>query len=224
MRVGGTPVFMDSVIAAMIAEFQQLCPDVRVDQSYAYAEELLARTRAGALDLAIFPMPDGSEPENLVFEPILPGLNVIACRVGHPLMRRAILTPADIAGFPWIAPPVESPLYRDLQRALEGIGTADFKISYTGGTLSSVISVLAGSDALTVLPYSVVFMFRRQRNIAALSFRIAHPKRDLGLLHDGRDDRNPALKRLRKFLTGRFESLAQNIIKHQREALWLDGR
>lgn len=67
-------------------------------------------------------------------------------------------------------------------------------------------------------------MFRRQRNIAALSLRIAHPKRDLGLLHDGRDDRNPALKRLRKFLTGRFESLAQNIIKHQREALWLDGR
>ena len=87
MLVGGTPVFMDCAIAAMIAEFQQLCPDVRVDQSYADADELLARTRAGALDLAIFPMPDGSEPENLVFEPILPGLNVIACRVGHPLMR-----------------------------------------------------------------------------------------------------------------------------------------
>ena len=104
MLVGGTPVFMDCVIAAMIPEFQQLCPDVRVDQSYAYTNELLARSRADALDLAIFPMPDGSKPENLGFEPILPGLKVIACRVGHPLMHRAILTPADIAGFLWIAP------------------------------------------------------------------------------------------------------------------------
>jgi DNA-binding transcriptional LysR family regulator len=34
VRVGGTPIFMDGVISAMIALFQQQMPDVRVDQSY----------------------------------------------------------------------------------------------------------------------------------------------------------------------------------------------
>jgi DNA-binding transcriptional LysR family regulator len=37
VRVGGTPFFMDGVISGMIAEFQRGHPDVRIDQSYAYA-------------------------------------------------------------------------------------------------------------------------------------------------------------------------------------------
>lgn len=220
VRVGGTPIFMDGVIATMIAEFQQHCPDVQVEQSYGYADELIERLGSGILDVAIVPLRPERVPEGLSFQPILPGLNVIACRQGHPLARRKLVTPHDIARYSWIAPPANSPLYADLRRALANIGADDFKISFSGGSLASVISILTGSDSLTVLPYSVVFMLRAQAGITALSLRIGHPDRNLGLLTHAVTGSNPAAARLRTFLTSKFDSLGRRIAQHQTNQLW----
>jgi DNA-binding transcriptional LysR family regulator len=220
VRVGGTPIFMDGVVASMIARFQQAHPDVRVDQSYGYAEELVDRLRGGALDLAVLPLQRDRVPKELNFEPILPGLNVIACRTGHPLARRKLITPGDIAQFPWIAPPVESPLYKDLRRALANIGASDFRISFSGGSLASVLSVLTETDSLTVLPYSVVFMLKGRNTVTALSLEIGHPDRDLGILAMNVALRNPAARRFRSFVILQFESLARRITQHQKDQLW----
>jgi len=220
VRMGGTPIFMDGVIATMIARFQQHCPDVRVDQSYGYSGDLIDRLGNGTLDIAIVPLRHGQAPADLNFQPILPGLNVIACRQGHPLARRKLLTPADIAIYPWIAPPPDSPLYRDLRLALNSIGAEDFKVSFSGGSLASVISVLTGSDSLTVLPYSVVFMMREQKTLSALSLRIGHPDRNLGVLVPTVARSNPATAKLRNFIVAQFESLGRRIVQHQTEQRW----
>ena len=42
---------------------------------------------------------------------------VIACAPSHPLVRRSTLKLTDIASYPWIAPPADSPLYEDLRAA-----------------------------------------------------------------------------------------------------------
>ncbi len=220
VRVGGTPIFMDGVISPMIAAFQQASPDVRVDQSYGYADELIERLSNRTLDMGIVPLRAERVPDNLVFRPILTGLNVIACRRGHPLTRRKLITPQDVAEFPWIAPPANSPLYRDLRLALENIGAEDFKISFSGGSLASVVSVLTGSDSLTVLPYSVVFMMNQQKTLEALSLKIGHPDRNLGLLSPADFVENPAAVRFRDFITAQFEALARRIAKHQTDLLW----
>ena len=152
LRVGGSPIFMDGVVATMIAEFQSRHADVQIDQSYGYLDTLEAGLRNGGLDVAILPLHSSQVPPDMDFAPLLSGNNVIACRAGHPLTRARGITLADIAPFAWIAPPANSPLYRDLQRALKSIGQEDFRVNFSGGTLASIQSVLAGSDALTVLP------------------------------------------------------------------------
>jgi DNA-binding transcriptional LysR family regulator len=220
VRAGGTPIFMDGVVAPMIARFQEGLPGVRVDQSYGYAEELIARLRGGAIDIAVLPLTREGVPADMTFRPILPGLNVIACRQGHPLARRRLLTPGDIAHYPWIAPPPESPLYRDLRRALARIGAGDFRISFSGGSLASVLSVLTGSDSLTVLPYSVVFLLRETSRITALSLEIGHPERVLGLLTPAAEDPAPAVRRFRDFLVAQFDALSRRIVRHQTDQLW----
>ena len=220
VRVGGTPIFMDGVISSMIAAFQQNCPDVRVDQSYGYADELIEKLGNRTLDMAIVPLQPDRVPDHLTFQPILAGLNVIACRDGHPLTRRKLVTPADLAKYPWIAPPETSPLYKDLRRALDTIGADDFKISFSGGSLASVISVLVGSDALTVLPFSVVFLLRPPGSVAALSLRIAHPNRSLGLLYAQDVIQSPAIKRFHGFIANEFEALGRRITKHQTDQIW----
>ncbi len=220
VRVGGTPIFMDGVISAMIAMFQQQMPDVRVDQSYGYAAELTGKLRNGTIDMVILPLQQETVPEDLAFQPILPGLNVIACRTGHPLTRKKLVTPDEIARYSWIAPPADSPLYQDLRRALTNIGAEDFRISFSGGSLASVIEVLSGSDSLTVLPYSVVFMMREKVAITALSLEIGHPDRALGVLVARARDEIPALRRFRSFVVAQFESLSRRIAKQQSDRLW----
>ncbi len=220
VRIAGTPIFMDGVVSGMIADFQSGNPDVRIDQNYGYVAELVRGLETGTLDLAILPIRESEIPESHGFTRILPGRNVIACRAGHPLARRSPLRRKDIAAYPWIAPPANSPLYHDLRAALFSIGVRDFKVSFTGGSLSAVTNMLSGSDALTVLPYSVVFMLRRENRLSALPVRIGDPDRNLGVLVNRAMPEKPVARRLVRFITGEFASLANTIQHHERNVLW----
>lgn len=219
-RIAGTPIFMDGVISYMIASFQSAFPDVAIQQSYGYFAELSEQLKTGNIDLAICPMRGDDIPEELSFEPILRGRNVIACAPSHPLARKSTFRLEDIAQYPWIAPPAGSPLYADLKNALEIVGITDFRVSFTGGSLAAILRIMSGSDALTVLPYSVVFMQRPSNMVTALPVKLEHPDRQLGLLW--RNDRpvRPAVSRFQKFLKGEFSGLADRIDVRGREAVW----
>lgn len=220
VRVGGSPYFLDGVIAGMLAAFQYERPDVRIDQVYGYANDLLPKLSDGSLDFAILPMRASLIPENYVFEEILPGRNVIACRVGHPLTRLGAIKRDDIGQYPWIAPPVESPLYQDLRSTLSEIGLKDFKVSFTGGSLSATINVLTASDALTVLPFSVVFMMRNRRSVGALSIRIGDPDRHLGILTAKDAPITPATRRVISHIRQEFEALSSSILRVGQDMIW----
>lgn len=220
VRMAGTPVFMDGVIIAMIAGFQAQNPDVRIEQSYGYAPDLALRVLDGTLDLAICPLRPEDLPAGLEFDTMLPGRNVIAAREGHPLLHGHAVTAADLQRFAWIAPPANSPLYADLQRVLSTISADALRISFSGGSLSAVMGMLVGSDSLTVLPYSVLFTLRRQYRVAALSIRIEHPDRKLGLMYRATPSLSPAARRLRTFILGQFETLSATIQHHERQTLW----
>lgn len=220
VRVAGTPVFLDGVISNMIAGFQMQHPEVRIDQTYGYAADLLPKLEDGSLDLAIMPMRAVTLPDKFAFVQILPGRNVIACRSGHPLAKRGALKLADIAQFPWIAPPVNSPLYHDLRAVLESLGVHDFKVSFSGGSLSAVVSILTGSDALTVLPFSVVFMMRHNKSVSALPVRIGDPDRHLGILSARDRPVRPAVNRFSHFIQSEFETLATSIQRVSQDSVW----
>ncbi|NRB05230.1 MAG: LysR family transcriptional regulator [Rhodobacteraceae bacterium] len=219
-RVAGTPIFMDGVISNMMAAFQTAYPDVAIHQSYGYLAELSDQLGVGNIDLAICPVTPNEVPPHLNFRPIMRGRNVIACAPSHPLARKSSVKLEDIAAYPWIAPPAGSPLYTDLKTALESIGITDFRVSFTGGSLASIISVMAGSDALTVLPYSVVFMQRTAKTITALPIKLLHPERELGLLWHLDRPMRPAVLRFLKFLETEFKGLADRIDERGREAIW----
>lgn len=214
LRVGGSPIFMDGVVATIIADFQARFDDVQIAQSYGYMDTLSAGLRNGSLDCAILPLHPDHVPGDISFVPLLPGNNVIACRAGHPLTRRKGITLTDIEACTWIAPPSDSPLFQDLQRAVASISNGDFRVSFSGGTLASIQSVLMGSDALTVLPYSVVFLAQRSMALEVLPLRIDHPDRQLGLMTMTGQAQPPALKRFSNFLAAEIHRL-RNLMDHE---------
>lgn len=219
-RIAGTPIFMDGVIASMLASFQGAFQQVTIHQSYGYFEELSEQLDAGSIDLAICPVRPEAIPDNMVFRPLLRGRNVIACAPTHPLARQSAFKLEDIAAYPWIAPPAGSPLYADLRDALETIGISDFRVSFTGGSLASILSIMSGSESLTVLPYSVVFMQSHTKLVTTLPIKLEHPERILGLVW--RQDRpmRPAVTRFRRYIESEFQGLANQIEQKGRAAVW----
>lgn len=145
---------------------------------------------------------------------------MIACAPFHPLARKSAFNLEDIVPYPWIAPPAGSPLYADLRAALESIGISDFRVSFTGGSLASIMSVMSGSESLTVLPYSVVYMQQHAKTITTLPVKLDHPKRELGFLW--RDDRavRPAVARFKNFLQAEFPGLSKRIDEKGRNLVW----
>ena len=214
LRVAGTPVFMDGVVAPILAAFQSEYPAIRIEQSYGFGQAVLDGLVAEALDLGVIPIRKAMVPDGITADQVLPGRNVIACRIGHPLARERNLEESAIAAQSWIAPPPESPLYWDLRRVLSMIGVEDIKVSFSGGSLSSILNFINESDALTVLPYSVVFRLRRQNTLAALDIPVGEPDRHLCVTTLTSAQDFPARNRLLRYLKAELTALNDVMLLH----------
>lgn len=220
VRVGGVPFFMDAIISQMIAQFHQLEPEITVQQSYGNLHDLIPALDAREIDIGIAPLGSTHPGPAYEFIEILPGRNVVACRTGHPLLRRPRLQAADLAAYPWIAPLPGSPLMVDLQMILLSIGMSDLNIRYAGGSLMSVVNFLAESEALTVLPYSVLYALRKERRVTVLPISIPQPDRSLGILRRLDAPRAPAAERLVQHIISVFEDLRQTIQRNENAVTW----
>jgi DNA-binding transcriptional LysR family regulator len=220
VRVGGTPFFMDALISGMIAEFQNLNPEVRVAQSYGYVAELRAAINADTIDLAVCPIDILDEGSGMKFQEVLPGRNVVACRATHPLLMRRKLDPRQLLDYPWIAPPPGSPLLADMQSLMLSLGATEIKVRYSGGSLTSAMNYMKATDALTILPHSVVFAYRGEKTITALPLKVPHPERALGLLFRSDASRVPAAEALANHIRDSFAKLKHLIERHERAVVW----
>src|SRR5687767_1822468 len=88
LRVGGTPFFLDGFVSGLIAEFHADRPNLTIDFTHGYTDELIALIVADRLDVALCPVDILAPEADVSFTPLLPGRNVIACRVGHPLLSK----------------------------------------------------------------------------------------------------------------------------------------
>lgn len=220
VRVGGVPFFMDAMISRMVAEFQNHQPDVAVQQSYGHLADLMVQLSGDQIDLAIVPMGTLEAIAGFDFIEILPGRNVVACRPSHPLLRKTRLLPADLTEYPWVAPLPGSPLLADLHMILMSIGMSDLNISYSGGSLMSVINYLIETNALAVLPHSVVFAQRKENRITVLPFDIPQTNRSLGILRMTAKPHSVAVDRFSAYITTAFEDLKHLIKRHENAIVW----
>ena len=97
--------------------------DITTQVTHIASLEQVRRLRAGELDVAIF-LEVGDQPD-IAFEPIFPGEPLAAfLAVSHPLARRTVIAPADVAGETLILfPRAVNPALHDWTRALiEGAG------------------------------------------------------------------------------------------------------
>lgn len=214
---------MDAVISQMIGAFQLRERDINVEQSYGNLPDLLNELDSSQIDMAVAPIGSSDLKSDLKFHPILRGRNVITCTVGHPLLRKRRLTIADIMSYPWVAPLPGSPLVLDLHNILITLGISELSIRYSGGSLLSVINYVAATDALAILPHSVVYSFKGADKISILPVDIPQPERTLGIISKKRNLPNPACQKLHDHILHEFADLKKVIERHEKSICWGQG-
>ena len=204
----------------MIGEFQCREPEIIIQQSYMNLPDVIAALEGDQLDLGIVAVGEVSSGPAFEFTEILQGRNVVACRPSHPLMRKRPIEAQDLTAYPWVAPLPGSPLMSDLQMILMSIGMSDLNIRYSGGSLMSVVNFLSETEALAVLPFSVVFALRESGHVTVLPYQIPQPNRSLGIMRRAGGPRNPASDRFASYIIVAFDSLRHAIKRHETAVVW----
>ncbi len=223
MRVGGVPFFMDAIVSSIIAGFQMKEPGIHFDQSYGHYNELVAWLTTGEIDLAVTPAGTQEISAELVFEPLIPARNVVACTVTHPLLGRKKLTRADFLAYPWVAPLPGSPLMLDLTNILLTLGIGELAIRYAGGSLHSVLNYLAATQALAIMPLSVIRSLEQDTRIAVLPLNIPQPERMIGMVYRRRSAMDPVNRKFITHLRANLENLSRVVARHEALIKWQYG-
>jgi DNA-binding transcriptional LysR family regulator len=223
VRVGGVPFFMDAIVSSIVAGFQMKEPGIHFDQSYGHYNELVSALAANEIDLAVTPAGTQEISAELVFEPLIPARNVVACNALHPLLGKKKLTKADFLAFPWVAPLPGSPLMLDLTNILLTLGIGELAIRYAGGTLHSVLNYLAATQALAIMPLSVIRSVEQDTRIAVLPLNIPQPERMIGMIYRRQSAMNPVNRKFISHLRANLENLSRVVARHEASIKWQHG-
>ncbi len=100
------------------------------------------------------------------------------------------------------------------------IGLSEVTIRYSGGSLMSVVNYMSETNALAVLPFSVVFAQRTENRITALPLELPQPNRSLGILRLTGRARSQAADHFALHLSTAFEDLKHLIKRHENAVVW----
>jgi DNA-binding transcriptional LysR family regulator len=223
VRIAGVPFFMDAVVSGFIASFQMKAPDIQIDQSYGHFNDLIRRLLADEIDLAVTPLGTHEISPELVFEPLLPARNVVACSSSHPLLAKPRLTRDDLMHCSWVAPLPGSPLMLDLTNILMTLGVGELAIRYAGGSLHSVVNYLGNSQALAIMPLSVVHSMPADLNISALPLSIPQPERMIGVAYRRSSERDPVNRGFLGHIRANMTNLSRLVAKRDAAVSWQPG-
>ncbi len=223
VRIGGVPFFMDAVVSGIIATFQMQQPDILFDQSYGHYNDLVTSLLANEIDVAVTPAGTQDISAELVFEPLIAARNVVACNVAHPLLIKKTLSKTDFVSCSWVAPLPGSPLMLDLTNILMTLGIGELAIRYAGGSLHSVINYLAATQALAIMPLSVIHSLQQDQRIAVLPLNIPQPERMIGLVYRRQSDMDPVNRKFFTHLRANLTNLARVVARHEASIKWERG-
>ena len=223
VRIGGVPFFMDAIVSGIIATFQTQEPAILFDQSYGHYNDLVSNLQANEIDLAVTPAGSQEISPELIFEPLIPARNVVACSATHSLLLKRKLSKADFLNYSWVAPLPGSPLMLDLHNILLTLGIGELAIRYAGGSLFSVINYLAATQALAIMPLSVIHSLQPDSRISVLPLIIPQPERMIGIIYRRQSAMNPVNRKFFVHLRANLLNLSQVVARTKTTIKWQHG-
>lgn len=178
ITIGSMSSQMESIIAPSIIQLTRNNPSIHISVMEETSDHLMEALERGEIDLAVARIPQGWSCENLILEEARDEFIQIAARADHPAIHCANIELKALTDYTWIAQPHPAPL-RDIHEQIfrEALLPSPARIIETSSTTLTV-SLLAQTDALTLLPRSLIDYYEKMGLLSALPVAV---KARLGL-------------------------------------------
>jgi LysR family hydrogen peroxide-inducible transcriptional activator len=144
-----SPFMLPHILPAVEARYPKLRLFLREEQT----DNLLARLRDGALDLALIALP--YDTENLTACPLFEDFFQFACHVDHPLAGRAAITQDDLADQPLLLLE-EGHCLRSHALDACRLHSSPVRVQFEATSLQTLIQMVASGIGVTLLPQMAV--------------------------------------------------------------------
>ena len=168
LRVGSVTGAVPGLLAPALQKVRLGRPGLKVFVLVNASDVLAAALRQGTLDVAIGQLPADAEPGEFVAEPLRAEPLCLVARAGHPLTRGRKLDPNALASLTWIVHPPESRMRADVDAVLARAGIVLPRDMIETVSIVATLSLLQGSDAVSVLPVDLALHYAKYGLLAAL--------------------------------------------------------
>lgn len=148
MAVSGTPAML--FVPGALNVFRRRFPDARVRIVEGLVPLTLPGLRDGSLDFAMLPEP--TQPLGTEFEvrPVYRSRRTVVGRRGHPLGRATSLS--ELVDAQWLVTGASGSMYSEFERPFQDAGLEPPAAHVRCESLIALVSLLANSDLLAILP------------------------------------------------------------------------
>jgi LysR family pca operon transcriptional activator len=198
--VGALPSAASGLMPGALARFRRAHPAMVVRVVHGRSDQLLPQLEAGGVDLVVGRLyeprtADDFRREVLYDEPIS-----ILCRAGHPILRKATVSVADIGTFDLLLPSLEQRVGQDVERAIAALGLEPRRPPLRSTSLSFIREMLLGSDSFAVLSRMMLAGDLLRKTVRRVPLALPTPPRPAGVITLRHRHRSPGLDALMKSL------------------------
>src|SRR5690606_30141140 len=118
LHIGSTPVAMTDLLPAALAQLQESHPTAFVRVQDGTLDTLLPQLENGKLDLIVSRLEERRYGGDIAHEILYEENTVVIAGTHHPLVGIRNVSWPDALAYPWIGPPLHSPLRAELEQAL----------------------------------------------------------------------------------------------------------
>ncbi|PRX09369.1 UNVERIFIED_ORG: LysR family transcriptional regulator [Martelella mediterranea] len=175
--MGAAPDLIASAVAAMKAERPRLVIRLLGETS----DQILDMLEDGTVDVAVGRFSTPRHWQLFDFEPLGEEPLRLVARAGHPLADRDDVTLQELHAWPWIMQPGNNPTRQLLDGAFAEHGLSAPVNYVESASIFAILQLLQSSDAVAVLPISVVRDHLNAKLLSALHDPIGKQIRGFGI-------------------------------------------
>ncbi|WP_413203355.1 LysR family transcriptional regulator [Rhodospirillum sp. A1_3_36] len=172
------------LVAKAVATLKHHRPLLSIRMLGETSDNILYMLERGEIDLAVGRFATNRQRTLFSFEPLADEAMVLAVRAGHPLSTAADQAPdlAELVQWPWILQPKATPTRGFLETVLAERNLEEPTNCVESVSIFAILHLLQTSDALALLPYSVVRDHLHMGLLASLPNPIGQSIPEFGIL------------------------------------------
>ncbi len=202
VHVGTLLAASASLLPGAITLLKRERPGVAITVMEGTYDILLPSLIVGDLDMVLGRLPEDGRNPALSYEEFYAEPICLVAHVGHPLLCRKQLELKDLIDQPWLLPPPETALRRQVEKAFLAVGAPlPRNVIESISTLTNR-ALLRKSDCIGVMPYHVVLDDVEQGLLGILSASLPSITSPVGAIKRARGDLPPAAQALLECLRG----------------------